>query len=104
MIISLKQLKKVTVVTQGGQFLGYIRDFGLETDTGIIEKYYVRTKKLIPGLFEDSLIINKSQVISFDEDNMVVDDAVVKFKSGAINKIAEVNKLESTEPVVTEEM
>ncbi|MCX6745250.1 MAG: hypothetical protein NTX82_07055 [Candidatus Parcubacteria bacterium] len=104
MLINQKQLKKVRVETQSGQFLGYVSDFGLETDTGVIEKYYVRAKNLIPGLFEDSLIISKSQIINFDEDKMVVEDAAVKVSSEVKSKIAKVNNLESTEPVVTEEM
>jgi sporulation protein YlmC with PRC-barrel domain len=101
MLINQKQLKKVTVETQSGQFLGYISDFELDTDTGEIEKYYVRNKKLIPGLFENNLMINKSQIIDFNEKKMIVEDAFVKAKAAAKSKLAEINNLEGTEPVIT---
>ncbi|MCX6742639.1 MAG: hypothetical protein NT116_00195 [Candidatus Parcubacteria bacterium] len=45
MLINQKQLKQVRAETQSGQFLGYISDFELETDTGIIEKYYIKSNK-----------------------------------------------------------
>ncbi|MCX6743504.1 MAG: hypothetical protein NT116_04675 [Candidatus Parcubacteria bacterium] len=103
MLISQKKLKKVAVETQSGQFLGHISDFEVETDTGVIEKYYVRAKNLIAGLLENSLIINKAQIISFDDSRMVVEDAVVKVKSVIRSKITKSTNLESTEPVVTAE-
>lgn len=102
MLVNQKQLKRIMVETQSGQFLGYVSDFELETDTGSIEKYHVSPKNLLPGLFGNSLIINKAQIINFDDEKMVVEDAVVK----AVNDkkvISKVNKLESTEPVVTAE-
>ena len=102
MIINQKQLKKVAVETQSGQFLGYVTGFELETDTGVIEKYYVKSKMVLTGLWGNSLIINKSQIINFDEEKMVVEDAAVRFQAGIRRKISEVN-LEGTEPVISSE-
>ena len=104
MLISKKQLKKVVVQTQSGQFLGYVTDFELETDTGVIEKYFVKGKNPISGFFESGLLINKSQIINFNEEKMIVEDAVIKAKSEVKVKLAEVNNLEGTEPVITEEI
>lgn len=104
MLINQKQLKRVAVETQSGQFLGYVTDFELETDSGVVEKYYVKGKMPLAGFFETSLLINKTQIISFDENKMIVEDAVVKVKPGVKVKLAEVKKLESTEPVITEKM
>ena len=42
MLITQKQLKKVAVETQSGQFLGYVVGFDMETDTGVIERYYIK--------------------------------------------------------------
>jgi hypothetical protein len=103
MLINQKQLKKVAVETQSGQFLGYIIGFEMETDTGVIEKYYVKGKMMLAGLWENSLLINKSQIINFDNEKMVVDDAVVKVKVSKIGKLTQVEKLEGTEPVITSE-
>lgn len=103
MLISQKQLKKVAVETQSGQFLGHVVGFEVETDTGVIEKYQVKGKFALIGLLQDSLLISKSQIINFDEDKMVVEDAVVKSDSGKLRKIAQVEKLKGAEPVITSE-
>ncbi|MCX6745966.1 MAG: hypothetical protein NTX00_03005 [Candidatus Parcubacteria bacterium] len=103
MLINQKQLKKIVVETQGGQFLGYISEFELETDNGTIEKYYVKSRLSIPGLFANKLLINKSQVISFDSEKMIVEDGVIKEKSGqkAFNKVENV---EGIEPVISSKL
>lgn len=92
------------VETQSGQFLGHVSGFELETDTGVIEKYYVRSKMAILSLWEKNLIINKSQIINFDQDKMVVDDVVVKIMNSKIRKLTQVGKLEKAEPAVTSEI
>jgi uncharacterized protein YrrD len=103
MLINQKQLKKVRVETQSGQFLGYVSDFELETDTGVVEKYYIKSNYLMAGLFEGKLLINKSQIINFDDEKMVVDDNIVKEKA-ALKKIKKVEELENVEPVITSKL
>lgn len=96
MLISNKKLNKIKVQTQSGLYLGQIQGFELETDTGNIEKYYVKNRKLLGGLFEESLIISKTQIISFDETKMVVDDATVKSlakEKKVLNHIEEINPI-----------
>jgi uncharacterized protein YrrD len=102
MLISHKQLKKISVETQSGQFLGYVIGFDLETDTGTIEKYFVKSKIILANLWENSIIINKAQIINFDDAKMVVEDAVVKVSK--IRKLPQVEKLKGTEPAVTSEI
>ncbi len=101
MLIKNKQLKKVEVSTLSGEYLGRITDFELETDTGILEKYHVKTKLSLAGLFENKLIINKEQIINFDERKMVVEDNVIKAKTSAEKVDPEINKMEGTEPAIT---
>jgi sporulation protein YlmC with PRC-barrel domain len=101
MLIKNKQLKKIEVETLSGEYLGQVADFELETDTSIIEKYHVKTKLSLVGLFENKLIINKEQIINFDEQKMVVEDNVIKAKELANKVEEEVNKLEGTEPAIT---
>jgi len=102
MLINQKQFKNVMVETQSGQMLGYLADFDLETDTGTIEKYYVKSKNLMAGIFEGKLIINKSQVISFNNEKMVVEDNVIK--EMAKNVIPKTENLESIEPVMSSKL
>jgi len=101
MLINQKQLKKIKVETQSGRFLGSVTDFELETETGIVEKYYVQSKNLMAGLFEDKLLINRSQIISFDSEKMVVEDNVIKEIEGKAKVFKKIEKLENTDPIVT---
>jgi len=103
MLINQKQLKKIAVETQSGQFLGYISDFELETDTGIIEKYYIKSNNLISGLWEGKLLINRNQIINFDLEKMIVEDGVIKEKAGQ-KEFKKIENLESAEPVITSEV
>jgi len=100
MLINQKQLKQVRAETQSGQFLGYIADFELETDTGIIEQYYIKSNNLISGLWEGKLLINKNQIINFDENKMVVEDNVLKEKAQK-KALSKAENLESIEPVIS---
>ena len=101
MLLSDNQLKKVRVETQSGQYLGIIIEFDLETETGVIEKYYVKSKKIIGGLFEDKLIINKSQIISLDDKKMIVEDGIVKVTAKAKPVLGRLENIENTTPVIT---
>ncbi|MFA5187799.1 MAG: hypothetical protein WC460_00370 [Patescibacteria group bacterium] len=103
MLINQKQLKKIRVETQSGQFLGYVSDFELETETGIIEKYLVRSNNLMSGLFEGKLIIHKRQIINFDDEKMVVEDAALKEKIGH-KAFEKVENVEGIEPVISSEI
>ncbi len=101
MLITGKKLKSVRVETQSGQFLGTVLGIELETDTGIIEKYYVKNKTLISGLFEDKLIINKSQIISLDDKKMIVEDGAVKNAAREKRALNRMENVENTTPVIT---
>ena len=103
MLISQKQLKKIIVETQSGQFLGMITDFELDPDTGIIEKYFVKNKSSISGLFENQLMISKNQIISFSQEKMVVEDALLKNKAQR-KVLPAMKKLESSEPVISSDL
>jgi len=100
MLLSDNQLKKIRVETQSGQYLGTPLGFDLETETGVIEKYYVKNKAIIRGLFEGKLIINKSQIISLDDKKMIVEDGVVKVAAKA-KKVLGLENIENTTPVIT---
>jgi sporulation protein YlmC with PRC-barrel domain len=103
MLISEKQFKKIRVETQSGQYLGRLISFDLETDTGKIEKYHIKSQNSIAGLFATNLIIDKDQVINFDEQKMVVEDSLIKEKSTIKTEAEKVEELKNTEPVITSE-
>ncbi|HDQ22882.1 MAG TPA: hypothetical protein ENN28_02795 [Candidatus Uhrbacteria bacterium] len=102
MKINKKQFKKVRVETQSGQYLGKLCDFAIETDTGILEKYYVKSSVPIASLFENKLLVDKSQIISFDSEKMVVEDGVIEKKAG-VKVFKKVENVEGIEPAITSE-
>lgn len=101
MLLNDNQLKKVRVETQSGQYLGTPIGFDLEADTGVIEKYYVKNKILIGGLFEGKLIINKNQIIGLDDKKMIVEDGVVKTAAKEDKVLGRLENVENTTPVIT---
>lgn len=83
MLINAKNnLIGLTVKTKSNQMLGKIVDFEVDSETQTIEKYYVKSQGLVRGLFEDKLIINKRQVISINNELMIVQDAVITESQG----------------------
>jgi sporulation protein YlmC with PRC-barrel domain len=99
-LINNQQLKKVKVETKSGRFLGQIVDFEVDTDTGIINHYYVKSTTPIVGLFEGKLVINREQIIYFDDKKMVVEDSVVKVAEKE-KAVPEMEKMEGVEPAIT---
>jgi len=103
MLINEKQFKKVRVETQSGQYLGRLVGFDLETDTGKIIKYQVKSQNFIAALFSPRLLVDKEQVISFDQNKMIVADSLIKDKQSLHESVEKVEELKNTEPVITSE-
>jgi uncharacterized protein YrrD len=101
MLLNNNQLKKVIAETQSGQYLGQVSDFELDSETGIIEKYYVKSRKIISGLFEGKFIINKNQIISLDDKKMIVEDGVIKAAVKEKKVLSRMENMENTTPVIT---
>jgi len=80
MRLSLGQLKKLQVVTVSGIKLGNIRNIIFETDGQTILQYEVR-KCCFCG---QKLLINRNQVVRFEEKKMIVEDCVVGMKKKEI--------------------
>ena len=101
MKIDYRKYKNVQVQTQSGQVLGSLADFELETDTGKIEKYIVKSGLSLPGIWEKKLVIDKDQVISFDAEKLIVADQVVKEQEESIPAVEKVDRLDNPETVIT---
>ena len=84
MKIPSNDLINLPVYTQGGEHLGKVASFEINTDTGKIDSYHVKTG-LIEGLWHEQLVINASQVIEITEEKMVVEDSVKKEKVTDLN-------------------
>lgn len=85
MLMDNKRLTHLKVETQSGQEIGRVEGFEIETDSQSIINYIVSPAKLIK-IKDDTLIINRGQVIDISEKKMVVEDNVFKQKR-AKNKV-----------------
>jgi len=65
------------VYTQSGIFLGKIIKIETMADQRVI-KYFVQTANPLKNLLAGQLIISVEQVISLDEEKMVVEDSLKK--------------------------
>ena len=84
-----KQLIGLPVETKSGNHLGILFDVELDVDAHLITSYYVRTSKLLPGMFAKKLIIGRSQVVGITEEKIVVEDSVLKEVGSVRNAIKE---------------
>lgn len=101
MEINQQQLKKIQVETKSGRVLGQVVDFELDVDTGVIVRYYVKSKIPLAGLFEDKLIINREQIIDFDDQKMVVEDNLLKETDNEKEVVEKIDEFKGTEPAIT---
>ncbi|MCI0479366.1 PRC-barrel domain-containing protein [Candidatus Uhrbacteria bacterium] len=86
MYISQRRLMGLPVRTRSGTALGKLTDLVVDTDTGRLAAFMVRTRGFIPGLMDHELRIAWTQVISLSEKELVVTDGSVP--SGATRFIA----------------
>lgn len=77
MRLTLSQLHNLPVQTQSGRSLGRVVDIEVDQSQQEIRAYHVRSRTVIPGLFEQKLIIDRAQVVRLTEKKLIVDDGVV---------------------------
>ena len=71
-------LLKLPVQTKSGTPLGRVAGFELELDTQTIVRWQVRPKGIAARVLKKPFLIGREQVLSIDEEKMVVDDNVEK--------------------------
>jgi len=86
MNLNKNQLINLPVFTRSGNRLGHIVDFELNTELQEVIKYHVRGENIIKELIEKDLIIFSDQVVSLDDQKMVVKDLVQKAVEGVKKK------------------
>ncbi len=97
MILTTKDLINLPVETKSGRLIGRVSDFEIETDSGLVTKFYVRQGNLIGGLLgRDLLIIGRNQVLSISKEKMVVEDGLIKEKNEE-RILGKIKKLDETE-------
>lgn len=77
MLLTAKQLLKLTARTQSGQVLGRVSEIEYDTEGQQVLRYRVSPARTLQRLVNNSpLIINRSQVVNISETELVVDDLV----------------------------
>jgi sporulation protein YlmC with PRC-barrel domain len=77
MRINSKQLTNLPVITKSGQDLGKVGNFDIDSDSGRLMTIHVKTRGLVKGLLDTDLLVDWSQIVTIDEDKVVVSDASV---------------------------
>ncbi len=85
--MDLKQLINLPVYTQSGHYLGRVVDLEIDSETGRVVKYFVKSQSFIKNLFQGCLIISESQVLSISKEKMVVEDNLKKVKGLASSPV-----------------
>lgn len=88
MNLNKNQLINLPVYTKSGQKLGRVVNFEFNTQLQEIVKYYIKAENIIKELIEKDLVISAEQVISIDDEKMVVEDLAVKEKKLAKQKVS----------------
>ncbi len=73
MKVSLKQLKKASVETVSGTVLGHVVDIHIDTNAQAVQSYEVKGSLLAGKHY----LIAPAQIVRFEEDTIIVDDAVM---------------------------
>ncbi|MBI4276765.1 PRC-barrel domain-containing protein [Candidatus Uhrbacteria bacterium] len=76
MFITAQKCLGLPVETERGQKLGKVTDFEIDVESHLVQKYHVKSGGLIRGLFEDTLLIDRSEVVSITQEKMTVEDGV----------------------------
>lgn len=87
MRINNSQLVGLPVITQTGELLGQVVGFEVDTDQHMVTTYLVGPGKLIERIFGtvrniQPLAIACSQVVSIDNEKMLVHDSVLHIEAG----------------------
>lgn len=76
MKLTFSQLRNLPVETQSGQALGRVVDVEVDPSQQEIRTYHVRSRTVIPGLFEQNLLIDRGQVVRLTPTKLIVEDSV----------------------------
>jgi sporulation protein YlmC with PRC-barrel domain len=77
MRLSDAELRKLPVVTVAGERLGRVAGLVVDTMTHGVVQYLVDRSRLPVGLLPPKLTIHSSQVVSLDDEKMVVKDVLI---------------------------
>lgn len=80
MRITSKQLHNLLVKTQSGQELGSLDYFDIDIESHSVQHYYIASHNLVERFLKlgKDLMIHPTQVISINENEMIVQDSLIE--------------------------
>lgn len=75
---------RLTARIKSGQVLGRVINIEVDPATGRIESFIVASQYVLPRLLDKTLIIAWSQVIEWNEDELIVADTALPVGASAI--------------------
>ena len=90
-LISDKELKNLPVIGKSGAAIGRVVGYELDVDAQNIVNYIVKAKQSVKGIFKNSLIISRDQVIEVNKTRMLIDDSASSTATPGSQLAAEAN-------------
>ena len=81
MLLNCSKIIGLKVYTKSGGYLGKVKDIELDLANYYIVSYLVVNEKLLRRWYAPALVISRTQVLSIDEQKMVVEDALAPVAS-----------------------
>lgn len=76
-------LRGVHVVTRSGEKVGKLMAFELDADSHEVAQYVVARASVLAAFMPTELLVHPSQVVSLDNELMVIDDALLAERAEA---------------------
>lgn len=90
MRLTLTQLKKLSVQTKSGAFLGKVKNIIFETEGQTVLQYE------IGEVFGKKYLVSREQVISIDDEKIIVEDGIINV--GASRDLPVIGKKMNVDP------
>ncbi|MBU1131486.1 PRC-barrel domain-containing protein [Patescibacteria group bacterium] len=81
MNLSTRQLKNLPVYSKNDDCLGKIKEIEIDSNSHNITKYIIKSSQITERLAGAELIISPSQVVSIDNQKMIVEDNIIRDKN-----------------------
>lgn len=86
MLIRSDNLIGLPAETKSGLLLGKVKNLEIDNENHTVERYIIKRRNLIGNLLRDApeeLIVGRAQVLSIDEEKMIVEDGAVEMEKKA---------------------
>jgi uncharacterized protein YrrD len=91
-----KELRGIPVETRKGERIGKLAGFVVDVDEHAVVQYVVNKTRWLSAILPGELLVHPSQVISINDERMVVKDEAVTVKAAAALRVHEAASTSTT--------